>query len=822
MNYPQEIMTLVQSGRLTEAVPLCERFCREQPDQPEAWFLLAGVQAQLGRLDQVAECCGRVVALAPGHFGAWFNLGVALQGLGRAEAAADAYARAIGLNPSYPPPYLNITVVLRTLGRLADAVRYGREVVRLVPTHAAALNNLGLVLMDSGEFGEALEQFERAIALDPDAPGPLQNKGIALGRQGDPEAALRCFQDVLRRHPGHVDAMLEIGSIQRRQGDLDAAIASYRTIAESHPDRVDASNLLALALVEAGRPEEAIAWIERTLAAKPGYADAYNTLGGARHALGDEAGAAEAFERAVAVDPHCARASNNLGLLLQQRGDPVAAERRFRAALAVTPLSADYENNLGTSLMAQGRFDEAIAAFRAAAAHDPANAAAWNNLGNALLCVEGFRENFPEADSAYRRAIELKPDFAEAYYHYGTCLQQQGEFEAAYHRFADALRLRADYPQAAAGQVMVLERLGRFAEAADILRPLLAAHRDDVLVALAFGVLARHLDRREEALALLETIDERVLEKWARIQRNFVMGDLYDDLREYDKAFEHYRAANTEDHPGYDVESTRRLFSVLMKAYSPDKLARRRRASNRSSLPVFIVGMPRSGTTLIEQILASHPDVHGAGELADMYHLSVSLSKRLKSKSPYPACLDDASVAALDAVADAYLRNLQSYAPGAARIVDKMPHNFEALGLIDLLFPGARILHCRRNPVDTCVSIYFKHFNAHHPYASDLKSLGLYYREYERLMVYWQQTLAIPIMDVRYEDVVANQEDMSRRILEFVGLEWDERCLNYHKLERTVNTPSYDQVRKPIYTKSVERWRRYEKHLGPLLEALGV
>jgi hypothetical protein len=184
--------------------------------------------------------------------------------------------------------------------------------------------------------------------------------------------------------------------------------------------------------------------------------------------------------------------------------------------------------------------------------------------------------------------------------------------------------------------------------------------------------------------------------------------------------------------------------------------------------------------------------------------------------------MKDATTESLNRIANEYLEDLQRYAPEARRIVDKMPHNYEALGLIDRLFPGARVLHCRRNPIDTCVSIYFKHFNSFHPYASDLRSLGLYYRQYEQLMEYWKRTLAVPILDVQYEEVVANQEEMSRRILEFVGLEWDERCLNYHQIERTVKTPSYDQVRKPIYTGSVERWRRYEAHLGPLLEALGI
>jgi len=822
MAYAQKIVTLVQSGRVDEALSMCEEYCRKQPNQADAWFLRASVHAQIGALDEVVACCRKAVEIAPGHVGAWYNLGVALQSLHSWKDAAEAYARAIKLNPVFVSPYANLTIVLRQLGRLSEAVQYAREAVRLDSRQANIYNNLGLVLLDSGDIDDALKQFEKAAKLDRSAPAALLNKGLALDRKGDHEAAIACFREIIQRDPGNAEAWLGIGNIQRRRQDFEAAISTYRTAFDKRADLPEPSHLIGLTLIEAGRPQEAIEWIEKALEIRPDYADAFNALGGARHALGDTTGALAAFEHAVVLDPGCARAHNNLGLLSKQSGDPVQAEQRFRAALAVDPGCADFENNLGTALMAQERFDEAIAAFRSATRHDASHAAAWNNIGNALLCVRTFRENFPEANAAYQRAIELKPDFVEAYYHYGTCLQQQGNFEEACERFDEALKLRPDYTEASAGQVMVLERLGRFQEADTILQPLLMVHKDNVLVALAFGVMARHLEQREQALELLERLDAQDLEKWARIQRDFVMGDLYDDVGEHSKAFGHYHAANTEDHPGYSLKQTEHLFASLKGAFSGGQQTSRSRASNNSELPVFIVGMPRSGTTLLEQILASHPNVHGAGELEDMYHLSSSLQKRLNSKKPYPACLSDATTEALDRIAGEYLDHLQAYAPDARRIVDKMPHNFEVLGLIDRLFPGARVLHCRRNPIDTCLSIYFKHFNAFHPYASDLKSLGLYYRQYERLMEYWKQTVAIPILEVQYEEVVANQEEMSRRIIEFVGLEWDEHCLDFHKLERTVNTPSYDQVRKPIYTKSVERWRRYEDHLGPLLEALGV
>ena len=229
--------------------------------------------------------------------------------------------------------------------------------------------------------------------------------------------------------------------------------------------------------------------------------------------------------------------------------------------------------------------------------------------------------------------------------------------------------------------------------------------------------------------------------------------------------------------------------------------------------------MPRSGTTLTEQILASHPLVHGAGELLRMDEIRISLHGLTGEN--WPQCVNRLNRKTLDKLAQEHLDWLGRLASGKARVTDKMPHNFVLLGLIDLLFPEARVIHCQRDPMDNCLSMYFQGFNANHVYANNLEHLGAYYRQYERVMAHWRTVLRIPMMDMRYETMVAEPEQSARKLIEFCGLEWDDRCLRFYESGRAVSTPSYDQVRQPIYKKSVARWKRYEKYLEPLKRSLG-
>ena len=230
--------------------------------------------------------------------------------------------------------------------------------------------------------------------------------------------------------------------------------------------------------------------------------------------------------------------------------------------------------------------------------------------------------------------------------------------------------------------------------------------------------------------------------------------------------------------------------------------------------------MPRSGTTLVEQILSSHPEVHGAGELLDIINIASSLDKNMEPGRGYHECPHNISSARLNEIAEGYLSKLQALDTRAVRITDKMPHNFLHLGHIQMLFPSAHVIHMTRNPLDTCVSIYFQEFSSRHSYAYDLDHLAAYYQEYERLMTHWERVIDLPVLKVPYEELVEDQTGWSRRMVDFIGLDWDEQCLKFYENKRFISTPSYDQVRQLLYTRSVGRWQRYEQHLEPLKRLL--
>lgn len=293
------------------------------------------------------------------------------------------------------------------------------------------------------------------------------------------------------------------------------------------------------------------------------------------------------------------------------------------------------------------------------------------------------------------------------------------------------------------------------------------------------------------------------------------------DLKQPDAAFAHLQQAKAAARAGYDMAQHRARQKRLTTLFNPAFLRARAGWGDDSRVPVFIVGMPRSGTSLAEQILSSHPEVHGAGELNYIHDIANQLMFSLGDAALFAEKVVGLDRAAAKALAGQYLRKVSAFSPDAARITDKMPHNFTFLGLIALLLPGARIIHMRRSPLDNCFSIYSNMFSAAHGYANDLRTLGDYYVEYARLMDHWRQVLPGRIHEVRYEDLVADQEGVTRRMLDFIGLDWHPACLEFFANARSVSTISRWQVRQPIYRTSVDRWRPYERHLGPLIEALG-
>src|SRR6185503_17789668 len=353
----------------------------------------------------------------------------------------------------------------------------------------------------------------------------------------------------------------------------------------------------------------------------------------------------------------------------------------------------------------------------------------------------------------------------------------------------------------------------------------LALHIDDIHPHLDMARVGK-FKAGDPRLGSLESFvaTEEWLSSRDRAALHFTLGRAYDEIGDYDRAFGHFERANAaqrEHQPDTEAQD-RAWFENARRIFTPDFFAARAGAGSQDRTPIFVLGMPRSGTTLTEQIISSHPQVQGAGEVQDLEIATRIVRHRGKISADMPEVAAEFTADQLRELGDTYVGRLRDRAPGGGdRITDKLLGNYNRIGLIQLALPNAIIIHCRRHPVDNCVSIYTNHFVESLEHANDLARLGRSYRRYHELMAHWRQVLPNRFLDVQYEDTVHDIEAAAKRIIAWCGLPWDARCLDFQKTQRRVATLSITQVRQPVYTSSVERWRHYEKHLGPLLEALG-
>ncbi|MDT8344687.1 MAG: sulfotransferase [Thermohalobaculum sp.] len=424
----------------------------------------------------------------------------------------------------------------------------------------------------------------------------------------------------------------------------------------------------------------------------------------------------------------------------------------------------------------------------------------------------------------FRKAADLTPGDAGLHVALGRCLLRLGDVDAARHAFQAALDLQPDLAEAHFGIGLCLQSTGRFQEAVAAHERALALRPDlhDAHINLAM-IQSAKVDQGE--IARLEVLlADPDLPADARISLNFAVAKLHQSTGDPDAAFAHFRAGNALKARtlGFDPARHTDFVDRCIATFDRDFFAARRGWGAASETPVFILGMPRSGTTLVEQILSAHPDVHGAGELDDFRLLVRDLPARPGTTAGFPDCARALDQTACAALARSHLDSLARRFPPAARVTDKMTGNYLRLGLIAMLLPQATVIHCRRDPLDTCLSCYFQNFANGLSFTYDLGHLGVVYRQYARLMAHWREVLPLRVLDVQYESLVAAPETVSREIVDFCNLPWDARCLAFHQHERQVQTASFWQVRQPIYASSVSRWQAYAHHLGPLREALGM
>lgn len=671
---------------------------------------------------------------------------------------------------------------------------------------------------EAGRLGKAEASYRRVLKAAPEQPDALHWLGVLEHKRGHNERATDLLERAAALRPGDPLCLYHLGEIRRAVGRYPKAIESYRQALSLKPGVADIHYGLGTALLEAGCAEEAVTELSRAVGLSPNDPEAHNNLANALADVERVDAAVTHYRTALALRPGYAEAHLNLGLAFVQIGRDEEAEPCFCDASAADPELAEARRQLALLLLRAGRADESLKLFRELIEAQPASAAAAHDLGNALQSLERYQD----AVAWYRKVIQLSPDHADAHNNLGHCLAKLGRFEEALSDYHSAVRLRPDFAEAHFNIGLCLQSVGRFDEAVEAHQRALA-HRPDLTEAHYNLSMIKRDKVDDDEIARLEVLLAKPdLAEEGRVNISFALAKIHEDRGNVDTAFAYYRGGNDLKARTLTFDAERHVDYVdrVIATFDQDFFAARRDFGVCSDLPVFIVGMPRSGTTLVEQILSSHPAVHGAGELDDVRHLVNVLSKRLETDTPYPECAAEVDRSTSEALAQEHLDSLQRRFPALPRITDKMTGNYLRLGLIALLLPKAAIIHCRRDPLDTCLSCYFQNFANGLNFTYDLGHLGLVYRQYDRLMAHWSRALPVPILELRYEDLIADPEATSKRIVDFCNLPWNERCLNFHDTTRQVRTASFWQVRQPVYATSIGRWCPFAHHLGPLFEML--
>ncbi len=666
-------------------------------------------------------------------------------------------------------------------GRLAEAETGARSALAADPDDPDGLHLLGLIALAAGKPAPAASLFSRALARARRAEfhEALGIAAMALGRTDD---GIAQFRHAVAVKPGLASAHYNLGTALAGRGDAQAGIASLRTALRLDGRHAGAAANLGLELLRQGEVEAGLKHIRRAVSLAPSNPEFPVILGESYLQLRRPGDAGDAFAKAVALAPGSARAWFGLGVALTGQACHARAADAYRHALALDATLAPAHHNLGLALTDLGSFEEAEEHFRAAAALRPDDPESPLDLGDALISQN--RED--EALEVFRGVARRHPGNVRALRRVIYLLQSRGEFEAARRVIAELAGIPDQ--EVAVFCLQAEDRAQPIAEA-DVTRAL--GWRDD----------------------------PRIPEQ-TRVDLGFALAKVLERAKRYDEAFACLSSANAVKarHEPYDPAAAEAFVRGSERVFTADFLAERASWGSASEVPLFIVGLPRSGTTLTEQIIASHPEAEGAGELFDVDHIVRELAESHGVAVPEGVGRLDART--VRGFAERYLLRRTRSFPGAGRVVDKMHMNFRYVGLMALMFPRARFVHCLRDPMDNGLSIFAQQFRPGYAYAYDLAALGHYYRLHERLMRHWAAVLPGRVLTLRYEDLVGDAETWSRRLIAFAGLEWHPDCLRFHEKERSVRSASHWQVRQPVYRTSVERWRRYERHLAPLAEAL--
>jgi tetratricopeptide (TPR) repeat protein len=701
------------------------------------------------------------------------------------EAIQQAQRGRVSVSPARA---VEMAGTLYSQGKYAQAEKVCRQLLAARPNNPDAHNILGVSLNALGRGEDGVEELRKAIALAPESASIHANLGEVLRQLGRKEEAAEALEQAIKLEPDNAQAQNNLGITWFEQGKMRRAIASYRKAIELRPD----------------------------------MAEAHNNLGNALRVVGDKEGAIQAYQDALTHRERYPEAYNNLGTLLQAQNKLEEAEHALRKAIQQNPRYVEAHNNLASLYVAQQKDVEALRILGEALKFAP------TNVQTLLITarVQLRRNAHQAAEQASRAALKQEPDNAEALTILGQILHETDRYDEALENLERAVGANPNNPEALNFYGVALKSMGRLDEARE---HILDALRRNHMMYGAYANLSDLVDfSKGEGEELFNRMDAifgkaRNPEAGHLLALHFAYAKALDDRGEHERALQHYvtggrmKRAQLE----YKESDTHGFFDSIRDAFPKEVFENRKFAGLDDDRPVFIVGMPRSGSTLVEQILSSHPDVYGAGEVK---YLSIALGRlrdRFPSLPKYPEMMAKITPAQLDIAGKNYQQTLSQGAGDAKRITDKLLTNYFFLGLINLMFPNAKVINTMRDPVDTCLSGFTKLFKDDMPHSYDLGELGRYYGKYRELMEHWHKVLPEGFLTtVVYEDVVADTEKEARRLIEFLGLPWNDKCVEFHKSDRPVKTASVAQVRKPIYKTSVKRWKKYGAGLQPLVDAI--
>jgi len=721
--------------------------------------------------------------------------------------------------PATPAQAFDLAAAHHRAGRLDEAVQLYRAVIEAEPDHFGALHHLGIAATQQGKLEEAAALLQRAVAADPGSAEALTNLGIALMRLRQFDSAADVYRKALELDPSKVEAHNYLGAMLHTLGRFEEAAAEFATALRLRPGNAAVHNNLGMALASLGRTEEAAAEYEKAIAINPRYVDAQNNLGNALLALGRHDEALARLYRALDLMPEAATTHSVLSAVLFAVRGYDEAVVHCRRAIELKPDLAEAHNNLGVTLAALKRNGEATVHYRRAIEIEPNFAEAHNNLGNALSALKRHAEAIPH----FRKAIEIKPDFAKALGNLGIALTAVNRHDEAVACYERALTMAPNLAEARSGYGHQLMILGRLPEAVQQIERAIELAPTK---AESYRMLAevKHFIRGDPQLAAMQALGANMgaLTDDERMDLHFALGKALADIGAHENAFHHLKAANAlkRRQTDYDETAALGLLERIASAFTPQMMSRLAGCGDPSALPIFIVGMPRSGTTLVEQVLASHPQVFGANEINDL-EAAIAAVVGSNGAAPSPERIGAMTGEEVRRIGAEYHERVAELAPAAQRITDKMLTNFRWIGLIHLALPNARIIHVRRDPADACLSCFSRLFAGGLPFAYDLAELGRYYRAYSRLMEHWRAVLPeSALLEMQYEELVADFPAQARRLIAYCGLDWDERCTAFYAARRPVTTASAAQVRRPIYRDSVGTSHPYKDMLRPLLDEL--